>query len=152
MDKKYVLDNLILLESTNLFVYNVFMKKYKPTPSELEILQLLWNMGEAKVQSIHDELSKTKQTGYTTTLKIMQLMYEKKILSRRKEGKGHVYFTLVKEEDIQNTLVQQFIQQTFRGSAKKFVMQALGNKKTSKEEIDEIRSFLNELETKQDEH
>ena len=117
-----------------------------PTPAELEILQILWQAGEASTPDVHEKLSQTNDGGYTRTLKFMQLMHEKGLLGRRREGKSHVYYPLVKEEDTKGSLLDRFIDATFGGSKSKLVMQLLGNKKVSKKEIAEIRAYLDSIE------
>ncbi|MCX2740671.1 BlaI/MecI/CopY family transcriptional regulator [Pontibacter anaerobius] len=118
----------------------------KPTESELEILQVLWQHGPSTVRFVHEELSKTKEAGYTTTLKIMQLMTEKGMLEADKSSRSHIFKPLLQEEDTQQQLLSRFLDTAFRGSASKLVMQALGNSRTSKEELDEIRNLLDKLE------
>ncbi|WP_337043103.1 BlaI/MecI/CopY family transcriptional regulator [Emticicia sp. 17c] len=121
----------------------------KPTESELEILQILWALGKATVRQVNDELSKTREVGYTTTLKLMQIMFEKQLVSRTDEGRYHVYEAVVSEESTQHLLLDKFIDATFRGSATKMVMQALGNQQVSKQELDEIRKLLDNIEKAQ---
>ncbi|AWW31450.1 BlaI/MecI/CopY family transcriptional regulator [Echinicola strongylocentroti] len=123
--------------------------KYKPTDSELEILSILWERQQASVREIHEELSKTKETGYTTTLKIMQIMYAKHLLKRTEQGRSHIYTPAITQSETQNSLLSSFMAATFGGSTKKLVMKALGQSNPSKEEIDEIRKLLNELENQQ---
>ncbi len=118
----------------------------KPTDSELEILAYLWQHGPSTVRQVHDFLAKTKDAGYTTTLKLMQIMQEKGLLSRTEEGRSHIYTAQVSEEETQQSLLGRFVETAFRGSAAQLVMQALGNHKTSAEELDEIRQLLDELE------
>jgi BlaI family penicillinase repressor len=118
----------------------------KPTESELEILQILWSRGVATVRQVNEELLKQREVGYTTTLKIMQIMFEKGMLTREEEGRYHVYKAKAEERGTQNLLLNRFIEKTFRGSASKMVMEALGNQKVSKEEIDEIKELLKKLE------
>ncbi|WP_276498533.1 BlaI/MecI/CopY family transcriptional regulator [Pontibacter litorisediminis] len=118
----------------------------KPTESELEILQVLWQHGPSTVRFVHEELSKNKEVGYTTTLKIMQLMTEKNMLEADKSSRSHIFKPLLQEEDTQQQLLSRFLDTAFRGSASKLVMQALGNSRTSKEELDEIRNLLDKLE------
>ncbi|WP_266203506.1 BlaI/MecI/CopY family transcriptional regulator [Pontibacter kalidii] len=118
----------------------------KPTESELEILQVLWQHGPSTVRFVHEELRKTKDAGYTTTLKIMQLMTEKKMLEADKSSRSHIFRPLLQEEDTQQQLLDRFLDTAFRGSASKLVMQALGNSRASKEELDEIRDLLDKLE------
>ena len=118
----------------------------KPTDSELEILTYLWQEGPSTVRQVHDYLAGTKDAGYTTTLKLMQIMHEKGLLTRTEEGRSHIYTARVSEEQTQQTLLDRFVETTFRGSAARLVMQALGNHKTSAEELDEIRELLKNLE------
>jgi predicted transcriptional regulator len=117
----------------------------KPTEAELEILQILWQKGTATVREVYDELSEKKETVYTTTLKIMQIMAEKGLVLRNEETRTHVYTAAVKEEDMQQQLLDKFIDTAFRGSAMKLVMQALGNSKTSPEELEAIKKLLNNM-------
>ncbi|WP_162428255.1 BlaI/MecI/CopY family transcriptional regulator [Pontibacter pudoricolor] len=121
-------------------------QSYKPTEAELEILQVLWQNGPSTVRFVHDVLSETKDAGYTTTLKLMQIMAEKGILEADKSSKSHIFKSLMSEESTQQRLLDRFLDTTFRGSASKLVMQALGSQHTSKEEIDEIRNLLDKLE------
>jgi predicted transcriptional regulator len=125
----------------------------KPTEAELEILQVLWGLGACTVRTVNDELSKRKgvEIGYTTTLKIMQLMYEKGLVKRNDEGKTHIYEAAVSESATKTQLVDKFVDAVFGGSALKMVMQALGGKQSNTQEISEIRRFLEEMENKQDE-
>lgn len=118
----------------------------KPTESELEILSLLWPMKRATVREIHEKLAESKDTGYTTTLKIMQIMQAKGILGRDEQTRTHVYYPLIEEKATQQNLVNNFMSTAFGGSAKNLVMQALGQGNPSKEELDEIRAFLDQLE------
>ncbi len=117
----------------------------KPTESELEILQIIWQKGTATVREVHEKLCETKDSGYTTTLKIMQIMTEKGLVARNEENRTHVYRAVVSEEDIQQSLLDKFIDTAFRGSAMKLVMQALGNRKTSPEELAEIQKLLDQM-------
>ncbi len=119
---------------------------FKPTESELEILQILWKNGAATVRQVNDELSRHKDVGYTTTLKIMQIMYEKNLVTRTEEGRYHIYQAAIEEESTQKLLLDRFIDATFRGSASRMVMQALGNQSVSKDELDEIKAWIETLE------
>ncbi len=107
---------------------------------------MLWQHGPSTVRFVHEELSKNKEVGYTTTLKIMQLMTEKNMLEADKSSRSHIFKPLLQEEDTQQQLLSRFLDTAFRGSASKLVMQALGNSRTSKEELDEIRNLLDKLE------
>ncbi|HTN17668.1 MAG TPA: BlaI/MecI/CopY family transcriptional regulator [Chitinophagaceae bacterium] len=121
------------------------MKQYiKPTESELEILNILWASGPSTVRAVHEQLARTKDTGYTTTLKLMQIMLDKKLLSRDGTGKTHIYTALVNREQAQGQMLQKMIETMFNGSAMKMVMQALGNHKASKAELDMIREYLDQ--------
>jgi predicted transcriptional regulator len=111
----------------------------KPTESELHVLQVLWQYGPSTVRFVNDLLNKGKVVGYTTTLKIMQIMFEKKLVKRDENGKTHIYEAIISEKDAQNELLDKFLEMTFKGSAMKMVMHALGNRKTSKQELTEIR-------------
>jgi predicted transcriptional regulator len=118
----------------------------KPTESEMEILQVLWELGPSSVREVHDILSETKDSGYTTTLKLMQIMYEKGLLSRNDEAKSHIYSSAIKKESVQKQLVSKMINGLFKGSPAKLVMHALGNHRASKEEIMEIKKYLDQME------
>lgn len=118
----------------------------KPTEAELEILSLLWEKKEASVRQIHEEISKTKETGYTTTLKIMQIMHAKGMVSRDEKNRTHIYKPSTNQRETQKSLLKNLMTTAFGGSAKKLVMQALGQENPSKEELNEIREFLDQLE------
>lgn len=120
----------------------------KPTESELEILAILWQMKKASVRQIHEKLSETKDTGYTTTLKLLQIMNTKGLVKRDEQNRSHIYAAAITEKDTQRSLLKGFMSSAFGGSAKNLVMQALGQGKPSTEEINEIRAFLDQLEDK----
>lgn len=120
----------------------------KPTEAELEILSLLWEMKEASVRQIHEKLAETKETGYTTTLKMMQIMHAKGLLDRDDQNRTHIYRPKIKRGDTQKSLLKNLMTTAFGGSAKNLVMQALGQDNPSQEEIDEIRAFLDDLAQK----
>ena len=119
--------------------------KNKPTESELEVLSLIWKNGPMTVRRIHDRIKEDRKIGYTTTLKIMQIMHEKGMLSREKDGKTHIYSAKMDEVKTQENLVSRMINKVFDGSSKQLVIQALGSQQPSKEELDEIRKYLDEL-------
>lgn len=117
----------------------------KPTESELEILQVLWANGPSTVRQVNDRLSQMKEVGYTTTLKLMQIMHDKGLLSRTEEGRYHVYQALVNEKETQQHLLDRFVDTAFRGSAMKLVMQALGSSKATPQELEELKRLINNL-------
>ncbi len=117
----------------------------KPTESELEILQVLWSKGTASVRDVHEELSKTKDAGYTTTLKLMQIMSEKGLVKRDTSVKTHFYQAAVSREKTQKHLLGKMIDSLFGGSPTQLVMQALGNHKASAQELDAIQELLDNL-------
>lgn len=119
-----------------------------PTQAELEILNILWRTGEARVQDVHAQLSEQRDIGYTTALKAMQVMAQKGLLNRRLEGRSHIYSPAIAEETTKNTLLTRFVDSTFGGSSARMVMQLLGNSQISDHEMEEIRAFLNTLEDK----
>ena len=121
-------------------------EQIKPTESELEILNILWDKGPSTVRDVHEVLEQSKDAGYTTTLKLMQIMYEKKLLKRDATAKSHVYTANVSQEKTQGQLVKKLIDSVFNGSASQLVMQALGNHKTNKKELDAIKKYLEEME------
>lgn len=120
-------------------------KPIKPTESELEILQVLWDKGTASVREVHEELLKNKEAGYTTTLKLMQIMHEKGLVKRDDSIKTHIYQATVSKEKTQKHLVGKMIDTLFGGSPTAMVMQALGNHKASPEELEAIQQMLNNL-------
>jgi len=116
--------------------------KIKATEAELEILNILWSDGPATVRHVHDKLALTKDAGYTTTLKQLQVMLEKGLVSRQATGKSHIYTAVPNRQQAQGQIVQRMIDAVFEGSAMKLVMQALGNHKPSKEELEMIQQYL----------
>ncbi len=119
-----------------------------PTPAELEILHILWRLGEVTVAEVNTEINKTKKVGYTTTLKTMQIMHSKKLLGRNKQGKSHSYFPIQEEQATKSSLVKRLVTSVFGGSNSKLILQLIGGKEISKQEIDEIRQYLDTLENK----
>ena len=119
-------------------------KPTKPTDGELEILNILWKEGPSTVRTVHEQLN--KDAGYTTTLKLMQIMLEKGLLRRDAGAKIHIYEAAVSGEQTRGQLVQRMIDTAFNGSAMNLVMQALGNHKASSAEMDQIREYLEKAE------
>ena len=122
-------------------------KYIKPTESELEILQILWTKGLATVREVHEGLAQTKDVGYTTTLKLMQIMHEKGLVKRDESMRTHVYQAAVNKEKTQKHLLSKMIDNLFGGSGTQLVLQALGNGelKASKTEIEQIQQLLDNL-------
>ncbi len=118
----------------------------KPTESELEVLNILWQKGRATVREVNEVVNQTKETGYTTTLKIMQIMFEKGLVTKNTEGKQHIFEANVSEEATQKSLLNRFIDSTFQGNAMHLVMQALGNHHASNEELSELKKLIQQLE------
>ena len=118
----------------------------KPTESELEILQILWQNGESTVKYVNDKLNEKKEAGYTTTLKLMQIMNEKGLVERNTEAKSHVYKAAVDETEAKQLLLDRFLETAFGGSAMNLVLQALNGYKTSKKEREKIINVIEEME------
>ena len=125
------------------------MKQIRPTESELEILSVLWEKGPSTVREIHDILSQTKDAGYTTTLKLMQIMHEKALLQRDTSSKTHVYTSAISQQKTQQQLLDKMIDTVFGGSASQLVMQALGHHQSSEAELEKIREYLSAIEKQQ---
>ena len=120
----------------------------KPTDSELEILNILWEKGNATVKEVNEEINKTKESGYTTTLKLLQIMHEKGLVSRYPAGKQHVYQAKIEEEKAQKDILNGFMHNLYRGNAMKMMMQILGNHNTTKDELEQLRQVIDDLEQK----
>jgi BlaI family transcriptional regulator, penicillinase repressor len=118
----------------------------KPTASELEILRVLWGRGPSTVREVHDELSAKKPIGYTSVLKLMQIMTAKGTVRRNEEQRAHVYEAVQPAEKTKRQLAMDVLQRVFDGSASDLMMHALAGQKTSKEEIEEMRRLLSEYE------
>ena len=117
-----------------------------PTDSELEILKVLWKKGPSSVREVNEFLSKDKDIGYTTTLKFMQIMHDKGFLDRDTSKRSHIYFSLVKEKDTKGSLLNNFMDAAYEGSASQLILQALGNSQMSKEELHEIKALISKIE------
>ena len=116
----------------------------KPTEAELTLLNVLWRMGPATVRQIHDEVSLKQKTGYTTVLKILQIMHEKTLVVRDESNRAHVYSAANSETFTQSSLIKDLISKAFGGSTSKLVMRAI-EESTSAKEIDDIKQLLNSL-------
>lgn len=120
----------------------------QPTPAELEILQVLWSRGSATVREVHAELAAEKPTGYTTVLKLMQIMADKELVRRDESKKAHVYQARIARDLTQTRMVRDLVDKVFGGSASRLVMHALSGKRASASELAEIRRALDALEGK----
>jgi BlaI family transcriptional regulator, penicillinase repressor len=123
-------------------------KTNKPTESELEILQVLWSKTAATVRDVHVVLSQTKDSGYTTTLKLMQIMFEKGLVTRDDSNKTHIYQPAITRASTQSQFLNKMINTLYEGSSTSLVMQALGNHTATNDELEQIQQLLNELKTK----
>ena len=122
------------------------MTRGTPVPSnaELEILRILWKRGPKTVREVHDGLKRDRDIGYTTVLKIMQVMAEKKLVTRDESERSHVYTAAVEEKSVKRRLVSDLLDKAFDGSAAQLVMQALSDKRASADDLKKIRKLLNE--------
>ena len=120
--------------------------KLKPSEAELEILQELWNQPDQTVSEIHSQLEEKKQVGYTTTLKQMQRMLEKGMLTRKKNGKLYVYSSELDEKLTKNNIFNRLSETLFKGSAKEMMMHLLGNQETTQEELNELKEWIKQKE------
>jgi len=118
----------------------------KPTEGELAILSILWDQGPSTVGQVQEALSKERETGYTTALKLLQIMTEKGLVARDESKRAHVYRAKFTEEQTQQQLVGDLLERAFGGSAARLVVQALSSRRASKKELGQIRSLLDELE------
>jgi BlaI family penicillinase repressor len=123
-------------------------KVFKPTESELEILSILWEKENATVREVHEIIHLTKEVGYTTTLKLMQIMHEKGLVSRNESAKTHIYTPSFEKEKAQEQYVGKMIRTLFSGSTSQLVMQALGNHKPTNADLTEIKKLIEQLESK----
>ena len=123
-------------------------RRPKPTNAELDVLRELWEMGPATVREVHTKISVAKSWTYTTTLKTLQVMAEKGLVTRDDSQRSHVYKAARPADQTQRKLVGDLLAQAFRGELDKFVLQALAAKRATPEELAEVRSLLDEYERK----
>lgn len=122
-------------------------KHTEPTKSELEILQVLWQHGPSTVRFVNDTLNDQKRAvQYTSTLKLMQIMVEKGMLDRDESSMKHIYNAALEEQKTKSALLDRFVDSMYNGSATSLVMQLLGNKKTSKKELQAIKDLLKNMD------
>ena len=112
----------------------------------MNILQVLWERGPSTVRQVHDSLEEKSASGYTTTLKLMQIMAEKGLVRRDERERAHVYSAVLKQAETQGRLVDDLVERAFGGSAAALVMRALSSRRTSAEDLTEIRRMLDEYE------
>jgi predicted transcriptional regulator len=124
------------------------VKKPLPTDAELAILGVLWRLGPATVREVHEALAPVQSTGYTTVLKLMQIMAQKGLVRRDESQKSHVYRAVTGEEQTQRRLLGELMDKAFAGSASRLVMRALSVKSASSAELDEIRALLDGLDAR----
>ncbi|WP_348655421.1 BlaI/MecI/CopY family transcriptional regulator [uncultured Roseivirga sp.] len=118
----------------------------KPTESELEILNVLWTNGPSSVREVNKKINEQKEVGYTTTLKLMQIMTQKGLVERDESSRSHIYSARIKAEDIQEQMLDKLLNTAFGGSASKLVLSALGSGKASARELEEIKALIQKLE------
>jgi predicted transcriptional regulator len=124
-------------------------KTGEPTKSEIEILQVLWKFGPSTVRFVNDKLNEQKRAvQYTSTLKLMQIMTEKGILKRDESNMKHVYIPATEEQKTKSLLLDRFVDAIYNGSPSSLMMQLLGNKKTSKKELEAIKELLKKMDKK----
>jgi BlaI family transcriptional regulator, penicillinase repressor len=117
----------------------------KPTESEMEVLQIMWDKEPCTVRDVHDVLEKTKDVGYTSTLKLMQIMFDKGMVKRDTTSRSHLYNSLISREQAQETALNKFIDTVFKGSSTDLIMKALGQHMASEKELDVITEYLNQF-------
>ncbi|HEY6551768.1 MAG TPA: BlaI/MecI/CopY family transcriptional regulator [Vicinamibacteria bacterium] len=118
----------------------------RPTPAELEILRVLWEHGPSTVRDVQARMEEQRPTGYTTVLKLLQIMADKGLVQRDERARAHVYATGAPQDQTQRQLVRDLLDRAFGGSATKLVMHALSARKTSREDLARIRQLLDEYE------
>src|SRR5882757_2151772 len=122
------------------------IKKIEPTKSELEILRVLWEFGPSSVRLVMEELNKKREMNYTAVLRLMQLMVDKGILQRDQTQMQHIYQVVEEENKTKEHLLDKFLDTLYKGSAASLIIQLVGNKKATKEEIKKIKALLNKME------
>lgn len=118
----------------------------KPTDSELEILHLLWENGPMTVRELNDKLNEQRKVGYTTSLKMMQIMTEKGMLTRDTAMRSHVYSPLLMPEEVQSNILDHILKTVFMGDRSRLVLQALGDRRITSEELSELKTLIKKIE------
>ena len=124
-------------------------KKLDPTETELEILKILWRQGPSSVKAVNQELNQKKITGYTTTLKIMQIMHAKDLVTRDESQRQHIYHAAIAENQVKQGFIKKMMKNLYAGSASQMVMQILGSGSASAKELEEIKNFITKIEDEQ---
>ena len=124
-------------------------KSTKPTDAELSILKVLWQRGPSSVRDVQEALNATRRTGYTTALKLLQIMTEKGLVSRDESNRAHIYRPCSSEEETQKQLVGDLLDRAFGGSAMKLVLHSLTSQQATPQDIQQIREMLTKLEQEQ---
>jgi BlaI family penicillinase repressor len=119
--------------------------RHKPSDSELEIMQVLWEKGPLTVREVNDHLNKQRRVGYTTTLKIMQIMIDKGMLTRDTAQRSHIYTPVMKPEEVQSSILDHVIKTAFMGDTSSLVLQALGQHLASPGELEEIKAIIDKM-------
>jgi len=120
--------------------------KIIPTEAELEILSILWDNHPASVRKINEILGLKREVGYTTTLKMLQIMHKKGLVERNTDHRTHMYIPILKKQNTQKLLIHELLERAFKGSAANLVMQVLGSRTSSPEELDEIKQLIDNIE------
>ena len=121
----------------------------RPTNAELAILRVLWGRGASTVREVHEAVARDEKVGYTTTLKLLQIMVEKGLAGRTEEGRLHRYWAVVTESDTQRRMVADLVERAFGGSTAGLVMQALSSKRATPEELERIRHLIDDAKARQ---
>lgn len=124
--------------------------RMKPTDAELEVLQILWDQGPLTVRKVNEKLNEQRRVGYTTTLKIMQIMLEKGLVMRDADRRSHVYAPLLQPDEVQHSIIDHLLKTVFNGNRTRMIMSALGNHDASSEELEEIRKLIEKMEEQND--
>ena len=122
----------------------------QPTPAELSLLRVLWRLGPATVRRIHSQLEGPKKVGYTTVLKLLQIMAKKGLVERERQGRSHIYRAKLAEGETQDRLIGDLLDRAFEGSASKLVLRALHERPSSREELEEIRALVERMAADED--
>lgn len=129
-------------------IRNKMTTTIKPTEGELEILNVLWDKGPSTVRQVHEVLEQTKRSKYTTTLKLMQIMHDKQLVSRDASSRTHIFEAAISRRNTQTQYINKVVDTMFKGNTMQMVMQALGNHKADAAELEAIRKYLDEIENK----